>query len=48
MSESIVCMTYPDCDREHAGGMGGVPVHPPAGARISGDEPLIDWDEEDR
>lgn len=40
--ESIVCMDYPDCQREHAGGAGGVPVHPPAGSRISGDEPLPD------
>lgn len=39
---SIVCHDYPYCDREHAGGAGGVPVHPPAGARISGcDGPLI-------
>jgi hypothetical protein len=34
MSESIVCTTYPDCDREHAGGLGGTPVHPPEGAVI--------------
>jgi hypothetical protein len=39
---SIVCRDYPDCKREHAGGAGGVPVHPPEGARISGtDGPLI-------
>lgn len=38
--ESIVCFDYPNCDREHAGGAGGVPVHPPKGSRISGDEPL--------
>lgn len=43
MSEtSIVCDDYPHCSREHAGGAGGVPVHPPTGARISGcDGPLI-------
>lgn len=39
--ESIVCHDYPNCDREHAGGAGGVPVHPPEGSRVSGDEPLI-------
>ena len=39
--ESIVCMGYPNCNKEHAGGAGGVPVHPPKGSRISGDEPLI-------
>ena len=38
--ESIVCMDYPNCSREHAGGAGGVPVHPPTGSRISGDEPI--------
>jgi len=38
--ESIVCMDYPNCPREHAGGAGGVPVHPPTGSRISGDEPI--------
>lgn len=38
--ESIVCFDYPNCNREHAGGAGGVPVHPPKGSRISGDEPL--------
>jgi hypothetical protein len=38
--ESIVCMDYPNCTRGHAGGAGGVPVHPPVGARISGDEPI--------
>lgn len=32
--ESIVCHDYPNCDREHAGGMGGTPVHPPEGASI--------------
>ena len=39
--ESIVCMDYPNCPKEHAGGAGGIPVHPPKNARISGDEPLI-------
>jgi len=39
--EDIVCRDYPNCDREHAGGAGGVPVHPPVGSRISGDEALI-------
>lgn len=43
--EGIVCMDYPNCDRPHAGGMGGVPLHPPAGACVSGDEPLIDYSE---
>ena len=38
--ESIVCLNYPDCDQEHAGGAGGVPVHPPVGARVSGDQPI--------
>lgn len=38
--ESIVCMTYPNCDREHVAGMGGTPVHPPADAIIiPADEP---------
>lgn len=32
--ESIVCMDYPNCDREHAAGAGGTPVHPPADAVI--------------
>ena len=35
---TIIC---PNCNKEHAGGAGGVPVHPPKGSRISGDEPLI-------
>jgi hypothetical protein len=26
---SIVCHDYPNCDLEHAGGMGGTPVHLP-------------------
>lgn len=44
---SIVCHDYPNCDREHAGGAGGTPVHPPAGARISGcDGPLIPVEEQ--
>lgn len=42
MTDGIGCFDYPFCTREHAGGTGGVPVHPPAGSRVSGsDGPLI-------
>lgn len=27
MPESLVCMTYPNCDRDHVAGMGGTPIH---------------------
>lgn len=48
MSDSIVCMKYPNCDQEHAAGLGGVPIHPPAESSISGtDGPLIPGDDDD-
>lgn len=43
MKETIVCHDYPNCDREHAGGMGGAPVHPPDGAPIRPDKFDHEW-----